>query len=103
MKAVLPIGLLLVTLTVAAAAMAAWASVADAPWEGTESNTGLLCQDALERRQAVEEALQRPVTLPSGLQGPLSAMRKIETFRGEIERLESDLGAVNRDIQNLCK
>jgi hypothetical protein len=104
MKLVLPIGVLLVTLTVAAVAIAAWVSVADAPWEGKGGNTALLCQDALDRRQAVEEALQRPVTSVSGAQGPLSAYRGSEGLWGEeVERLESDLRAIESDIQEFCE
>jgi len=104
MRLALPVGIFLVTLTVAAAAVAAWVSVADAPWEGKQGNITLLCQDALDRRKAVEEALQRPVTLVSGAQVPLSSMRGSTGSLGdEVERLESDLRTINRDIQKLCE
>ena len=102
MKLVLPVGVLLVTLTVAAVAVAAWASVADAPWEREEGSTALLCQDALERRKAVEEALQRPVTMANGVEAPLSSMRSSAIFGDEVERLESKLTRINRDIRELC-
>ena len=106
MKLVLPAGVLLVTLTVAAAATAAWVSVADAPWEGKEGDTALLCQDALERRQAVKEALQRRVAPrgPGSVEVPLTFYRGNENLWGkEVERLDSDLLAIERDIQKFCE
>lgn len=108
MKLVLPIGVLLGTLTIAAIAVAAWVSVTDAPWEGKDGNTALLCQDALERRKTVEEALQRSVTLPNGVQAPLRALRGSTAPAGqgwakEVERLDSDLRAIERDIEEFCE
>jgi len=94
-----------VTLTVAVVAVAVWVSVADAPWEGKDGNTAVLCQDALERRQAVEEALQRPVRpVVGGLEIPLRTLRGSETLWGkEVERLDSDLRTIDRDIQKFCE
>ena len=104
MKLVSPMGVLLMALTVAAVAVLAWVSVADAPWEGEDGNTALLCQDALERRKAVEEALQGPVTSRIGVQGPLSAYRGTEGSWGEeVERLDSELRAIERDIERFCE
>ena len=117
MRLSLPIGVLLVTVTTGAIAVAAWASIADAPWEGTNGNpapaqvptqptsppfTSLLCQDALERRKAVEDALQRPVSPTGAAQIPLSALRDVGRFRDEVTRLESKLRDIERDIQRFC-
>ena len=113
MRLALPIGVLLVAITAGAVAVAVWASVADAPWEDNggkddEGTASLLCEDALERRKAVEDALQKPVTLPQGQQLPLSAMRGIDpgdpfsAFSEEVARLESKLPDIERDIQRFC-
>lgn len=109
MKLSLAIGVLLVTVTAAAVAVAVWASVADTPWEDQDDqgSASLLCQDALERRKAVEDALQRPVsssgTRGDQIEGPLSAFRDHAFFADEIIRLESTLRAIERDIQRFCK
>lgn len=109
MRLLLPVGVL-VAVSAGAVAVAVWASVADAPWEDSDgaegqSNVDLLCQDALERRKAVEAALQAPVVRGSG-QAPLSAYRGREPgdpFRDEITRLESKLREIERDIRRFCE
>ncbi len=106
------ISILLVAVTAGAVAVAVWASVADAPWEGnegrakgSEGSATILCEDALERRKAVEAALQAPVSLGTG-QVPLSAYRGNDTYTAlsdEVTRLESKLRDVERDIQRFCQ
>ncbi len=110
MRLLLPVGVL-VAVTAGAVAVAVWASVADAPWEDSDgaegqSNVDLLCQDALERRKAVEAALQAPVSPTGSGQAPLSAFRGRDhgdPFRDEITRLESNLRDIERDIQRFCE
>lgn len=112
MKLALPIGVLLVAVTAGAVAVAVWASVADAPWEGNEGSTNgsegnatLLCEDALERRKAVEAALQAPVSTGE-VQVPLSAYRGNDTYTAlsaEVTRIESKLRDIERDIQRFCQ
>lgn len=108
MRLILPVGLLLVAVTVGAVAVAVWVSVADAPWENDQGSTNLLCQDALQRRQAVQDALQRPITIDLGSRG--SSQKPLSTFRGvsgplgdEVVRLESSLLGIQRDIQSFCQ
>ena len=110
MRLALPIGVFLVAVTAGAVAVAVWASVADPPWEdnegsakGSEGSATLLCEDALERRRATEDALQKPV-LES--QVPLSAFRGNDTYTAlsdEVIRLESKLRDIERDIQRFCQ
>ncbi len=106
MRLPLAIGVLLVAVTAGAVAVAVWASVADAPWEDNEGGSeiaSLLCEDALERRKAVEDALQEPVL---EAQVPLSSFRAgngYEPLRDEVMRLESKLRDIERDIQQLCE
>ena len=109
MKLALPLGILLAAVTIGAGAVAVWASVADAPWEsnegsakGSEGSVTLLCEDALERRKAIEDALQMPVF---EAQVPLSSLRGSDTFTtlsAEVTRLESKLRDIERDIQRFC-
>ena len=113
MKLAVPIGALLVAVTVGAVAVAVWASVASAPWEGNEGSAkdnegtaSVLCEDALERRRAAEAALQAPVSVTGSGQAPLSAFRGRDPgdpFRDEITRLESKLPDIERDIQRFCQ
>ena len=80
------------------------------PWDGddgsakdNEGTESLLCEDALERRKAIEAALQAPT---GSSQAPLSAFRGQEPgdpFRDEITRLESNLRDIERDIQRFCE
>lgn len=112
MRLLLPIAVL-VAVAAGAVAVAVWASVADAPWEdsagGAKSSEGseaLLCEDALERRKAVEDAFQEPVSLPSTtspIEGPLSAFRDSPPFSDEVTRLESELSEIEGDIQHFCE
>jgi hypothetical protein len=118
MRLLLPVGVL-VAVAAGAVAVAVWASVADAPWEHDDGqgNASVLCQDALERRKAVEDALQRPVSLSrpiyrlrsteiqgtSETEGPLSAFRDDPLFSDEVKRLESELVEIKSDIQRFCE
>ena len=124
MKLALPLGILLAAVTIGAGAVAVWASVADAPWEsnegsakGSEGSATLLCEDALERRKAVEAALQAPVSLTGAGQIPLITFRDVVEerdrlgqrntsalmLRDEVIRLESKLRDIERDIQRFCQ
>ena len=116
MRLAMPIGILLVAVTAGAVVVAVWASVADAPWESNDSQgtASLLCEDALDRRKAVEDALQRPVSRAafSGQrtelvvgqnEGPLSAFRDDPLFSDEVGRLEIKLRNIERDIERFCQ
>lgn len=110
MRLWLPISILLVTVMAGMGVVAVWASVADAPWEGNEGSAkdnegtaSVLCEDALERRRATEDALQKPV-LES--QVPLSAFRGNDTYTAlsdEVIRLESKLRDIEREIERFCE
>ena len=81
------------------------------PWDGDEGSVmdnegtaSVLCEDALERRMAFEDALRAPVT-ESGSQAPLSAYRGRDPgdpFRDEITRLESKLRDIESEIARFC-
>ncbi len=111
MRLLFPVGVL-VAVTAGAVAVALWASVADAPWEGNEGSAKgsegsaiLLCEDALERRKAAEAALQAPVSTGE-VQVPLSAYRGNDTFTAlsaEVTRLESKLRDIEREIERFCE
>lgn len=124
MRLPLPIGALLVAVTAGAVAVAVWASVADAPWEGnegsakgSEGSATLLCEDALERRRATEDALQRPVLedqiplrtfrdspiIRQRIRGVDSTNYEDTTFMDEVARLDSELRLIESDIQRFCE
>ena len=60
--------------------------------------TTLLCQDALERRQAVEGALMGTVRLGS-VDSPI---RRVVGYEAEVARLDASLALIETDINRYC-